>query len=64
MDILDLLLTPIYLAMFFLLARRTVNNNAENPIYGAYYIRGLMAKFGATIFLHLYTFTTIKGAIV
>ncbi len=61
MDILDLLLTPIYLAMFFLLARRTVNNNAENPIYGAYYIRGLMAKFGATIFFTLIYIYYYKG---
>lgn len=61
MDILDLLLTPIYLAVFYLLARRTVNSNADNPIYGAYYMRGIAAKFGATIFFALIYIYYYKG---
>lgn len=61
MDILDLLLTPIYLVFFYFLASRTINNNTQNPIYGMYYMRGINAKFGATIFFALIYIYYYKG---
>lgn len=61
MDILDLLLTPIYLCIFYLLARYTIGKNGENPLYGAYYMLGLGAKFFSTIFFALIYIYYYKG---
>jgi hypothetical protein len=57
MDVLDLFLLPIYLAIFYMLAYRTVNKNRKDKLYTRYYIRGLNYKFFGSIgfaFIYLY----------
>lgn len=61
MDVLDLLLTPLYLALFYFLARRTISKNASNPLYSQYYLKGLLYKFVATIFFALIYIYYYKG---
>ena len=61
MDVLDLLLSPIYFALFYFLARRTISKNAGNPLYSRYYMKGLLYKFGATLFFTLIYIYYYKG---
>ena len=57
MDILDVFLVPLYLAIFYFFAQRTVSNNQGNPLYRVYYMKGLNYKFfGATSFGLIYLF--------
>lgn len=57
MDVLDLLLTPFYLGIFYFIAFRILGSNANNPLYRTYYIKGLNYKFiGATFFALIYLF--------
>lgn len=57
MTIYDIFLIPLYLAIFYLFARRTVSANAKDPVYKVYYIKGLNYKFSGTIaFTFIYLF--------
>jgi len=57
MDVFDLLLTPLYLAIFYFIAFRIVGKNAADPLYRNYYIKGLHYKFtGAILFAFIYLF--------
>ena len=57
MTFFDIILIPLYLAIFYFIARRTVNNNRHDPLYAVYYIKGLNYKFfGAFGFAAIYLF--------
>lgn len=57
MTIFDVFLVPLYLAIFYFFARRTVSANRHDPLYAAYYIKGLNYKFfGAFSFAMIYLF--------
>ncbi len=61
MGVLDLLLAPLYLGLFYFLASSTISRNANNPLYKAYYLKGLIYKLGATIFFALIYIYYYKG---
>lgn len=55
MEILDLVLLPLYLALVYFLAIRVRNKHADDPIYQKYYIKGFNYKiFGAIGFALIY----------
>ena len=49
MTIFDVFLVPLYLGIFYLFAYRTVRSNFRDPLYKAYYIKGLNYKFFGVI---------------
>jgi hypothetical protein len=57
MDVFDLLLLPVYLGIFYIIALRIVGRHTANPLYKKYYSRGLIYKFiGALSFAFIYLF--------
>lgn len=57
MTFFDAFLVPVYLAIFYYFARRTVAANSHDPLYATYYIKGLNYKFfGAFGFAMIYLF--------
>ncbi len=57
MTIFDVFLIPLYLAIFYFLARRTVSANYNDPLYRIYYMKGLNYKFiGTFAFTFIYLF--------
>ena len=61
MDVVDLLLLPIYLALIYFFASRVKGNNANNPLYQRYFIRGLNYKIIGTIGFALIYLLYYKG---
>lgn len=61
MDVLDLLLTPLYLGLFYFLALRFVSKKGDNALYRTYYIKGIVYKFGATLFFTFIYLFYYKG---
>ncbi len=57
MDVIDILLLPLYLGFIYFFANFIRSKNAGNPIYQRYYMRGLNYKmFGALGFAFIYLF--------
>ena len=57
MTFFDVFLVPLYLAIFYFFARRTVSANKHDPVYAVYYIKGLNYKlFGSFSFAMIYLF--------
>jgi len=57
MTIFDVFLIPLYLAIFYFFALRTVRKNFRDPLYRVYYIKGLNYKFfGAASFALIYLY--------
>ena len=57
MDVIDILLLPLYLGFIYFLANFIRSKNASNPIYQRYYMRGLNYKmFGSLGFAFIYLF--------
>lgn len=57
MDVIDIILLPVYLGLIYFLANFIRGKNSDNPIYQRYYIRGLNYKMlGSLGFAFIYLF--------
>lgn len=46
----DWLLTPLYILIVYLIAKRTLKNNSDSFLYQKYYMKGLWLKIGGGLF--------------